>query len=309
MSISTLYLLGNGFDLHHGIKSSYWDFRTYLVGKNNDLVDKLESYFGPDALWSDFEETLAELDAEQIVEECMDYLQPYSAEDWSDAYHHDYQYEIQKRIDTITVDLKNRFTEWVLQLSIPNDADEKMISLNRDALFISFNYTSTLERLYRIPYSQIIYIHNKAVNTNSNLILGHSRDPNHNLRVAYNDEDTDVRVAEGNGMLDQYFRITYKSTGQIIQENSKVLDSLSSLKEIYVLGHSLSPVDLPYFEEIIKRIDKSLVQWKVSYFNQENLIHHQEVLTSLGIPQEHIEYNLIQNFNTGQVSFFSNENL
>jgi len=38
-----LYIIGNGFDMHHGIKSSYWDF-----GK---LTDFLPSYGADD--WSD----------------------------------------------------------------------------------------------------------------------------------------------------------------------------------------------------------------------------------------------------------------
>src|SRR3546814_11747020 len=80
------------------MKSRYWDFKDYLEIKDADLVEKLEEYFSSDTLWSDFEETLASLDTEQIIDECMSYLEPYSAEDWSDAYHHDYQYEVQRRI-------------------------------------------------------------------------------------------------------------------------------------------------------------------------------------------------------------------
>src|SRR4051794_30455176 len=99
MANARLYIIGNGFDLHHGLKSRYWNFRAYVVDKDNDLVEKLEEYFGDDALWSDFEETLSYLDTEQIIDECSNYLVSYSAEDWSDAYHHDYQYEVQKRID------------------------------------------------------------------------------------------------------------------------------------------------------------------------------------------------------------------
>src|SRR3546814_13465497 len=88
------------------MKSRYWDFKDYLEIKDADLVEKLEEYFSSDTLWSDFEETLASLDTEQIIDECMSYLEPYSAEDWSDAYHHDYQYEVQRRIDLITKNLK-----------------------------------------------------------------------------------------------------------------------------------------------------------------------------------------------------------
>ena len=75
MTSKKLYIIGNGFDIQHGLKSRYWDFKEYLDIKDRNLVDKLEEYFGADALWSDFEETLAYLDTEQIIEECMNYLQ------------------------------------------------------------------------------------------------------------------------------------------------------------------------------------------------------------------------------------------
>src|SRR3546814_10089631 len=100
----------------------------------------LEEYFSSDTLWSDFEETLASLDTEQIIDECMSYLEPYSAEDWSDAYHHDYQYEVQRRIDLITKNLKERFTEWVLQLQLPDNARSE-------------EHTSELQSLTRNSYA------------------------------------------------------------------------------------------------------------------------------------------------------------
>jgi len=309
MTSERLYIIGNGFDLHHGLKSRYWDFRAYLVNKDENLVEKLEEYFGDDALWSDFEETLSYLDTEQIVDECSNYLVSYSAEDWSDAYNHDYQYELQKRIAIITEDLKNRFTEWVLQLTLPVDAANKKIPLNPDSRFLNFNYTDTLQKLYNIAEQNINYIHNKAVDKNSTLILGHSRDPkaNKSLEKLYNDEDTDPRVAEGNQILDSYFEKTYKSTGKIISESSQYFDQLTNMKEVYVLGHSLSSVDFPYFHEILKRIDKATVKWKISFYNKKELIHHSEVFKQFGIDTTLIEFDRLNNIDTQQMSLFPSD--
>jgi len=213
MTSKKLYIIGNGFDIQHGMKSRYWDFKEYLDDKKEvDLIDKLEGYFDSDALWSDFEETLAYLDTEQIIDECMNYLHSYGAEDWSDAYHHDYQYEVQQRINLITETLKQLFTKWVLNLTLPNTATENMVVVDKNAIFINFNYTDTLERLYKVTHDKILYIHNKAIDLNSTLILGHSRNPKNTqtLDQLYNNEDTDVRVAEGNRILDDYFSETYK---------------------------------------------------------------------------------------------------
>lgn len=309
MTSNKLYVIGNGFDIQHGLKSRYWDFKEYLDIKDRKLVDKLEEYFGADALWSDFEETLAYLDTEQIIDECMNYLQSYGVKNWSDAYHYDYQYEVQKRIDLITETLKQQFTEWILQLRLPNNANENMVVVDKSATFINFNYTDTLERLYKVTPDRILYIHNKAVDTNSTLILGHSRNPQNTktLDELYNNEDTDVRVAEGNRILDDYFVETYKSTEIIIKENANFFDRLKDVETIYVLGHSLSVVDRPYFEEIVKRIDKDKTIWKVSFHNKKDLIGFQAFFQRLGISSALVVFDRIYNFDNRQLKLFSND--
>lgn len=309
MTIKKLYIIGNGFDIQHGMKSKYWDFKEYLDNKDADLVEKLEEYFGSDALWSDFEETLAYLDTEQIIDECKNYLQSYGAEDWSDAYHHDYQYEVQQRIDLITDTLKQQFTKWVLSLTLPETANENMVVVDKNAIFINFNYTDTLERLYKVAQDKILYIHNKAIDLNSTLILGHSRNPQNaqTLEELYNDEDTDPRVAEGNKILDNYFVDTYKSTEKIITENTHFFDNLEELETIYIFGHSLSVVDRPYFQEIVKRIDKDKVVWKVSFHNKKDLIGFREFFKTLDISSKLVEYDRMYNFDNTQLKLFSNE--
>lgn len=63
-----LYIMGNGFDLAHGLKTTYYDFRQYLIehGEENynkgdfsiskkEIVDKFEEVCKPDDSWNDFE--------------------------------------------------------------------------------------------------------------------------------------------------------------------------------------------------------------------------------------------------------------
>jgi hypothetical protein len=38
------------------------------------------------------------------------------------------------------------------------------------------------------------------------------------------------------------------------------------------MGHSLADVDLPYFKEIVQRIDGGNVSWKISYYDGDNLL-------------------------------------
>jgi hypothetical protein len=138
---NVLVIVGNGFDLHHGIPSSYWNFRDYIAEHDKDLLDTMEEYFASDSLWSDFEGTLAYLDTDMIADDAGNYLVSYGAENWSDAYHHDYQWAIDEVLDGITEKMPKLFTEWVLQLPVKSDASERKLNLIRQAKFLTFNYT------------------------------------------------------------------------------------------------------------------------------------------------------------------------
>lgn len=286
MSNNRLYVIGNGFDLHHGIKSKYSDFKEYVELNDSDLFCSLEKYF-PDNLWSDFEQTLAYLDTDTMVDEATNYLESYGSENWSDAFHHDYQYELQKRIDTVTVSLKEHFVDWILQIEIPKS---RILTIDCNATFLNFNYTRTLELVYQIDFDKILYIHNKAVNQKSNLILGHGREFNEKDSFSkHNDADMDVRVSEGNIILDEYFKETYKDTDSIIAEHKDFFTGLRNINEIYVLGHSLSEIDIKYFKTIKQFVDPDTI-WTVSYYNETKRKEHADTLKIIGIDDKKIRF-------------------
>lgn len=299
MTITTLYIIGNGFDLHHGIPSSYWHFRNYVKTKDKTLFDALEKYFNPDQLWSDFEATLADLDTDHILDEAANYLESYAAENWSDAFHHDYQYEIGERVKIVTMVLKKMFTEWVLSLDIPSYKDQ-LLKLERSATFINFNYTATLSALYKIDKGNILYIHNEAEDINSDLLLGHGINPGQLPKRGAEDED--VRVTEGQEIIDRYFLDSYKQVEKIITEKRSFFDSLKDVKEVNIYGHSMSEVDMPYFVELINRLQLSEVKWRISYFEIGEDEKKLAILEELGISKENIMIDKLENFDTGQLS-------
>lgn len=283
---SRLYIIGNGFDIHHEINSKYSNFRDYVENQDKDLYCMLEKYFNTNELWSDFEETLAHIDTDTITEDASDFLVSYGADNWSEAYHYDYQYEIEQALDLVTVKLRTHFTEWILKLEIH---DTPKANIKTDSIFINFNYTDTLERAYGIY--NIFYIHNKAIDTNSVLILGHSREDNNSFS-RNNDEDTDTRVAQGNNLLDNYFKETYKDTETIIRENASFFNSLKSINEVFVLGHSISLVDIKYFKIIKEKIRKN-TDWTISYYKDTEQQEKAEILKNLGINSSNITFKKI----------------
>ena len=62
-----LYIIGNGFDLHHELRTSYADFRDYYVRKVPSLWNALLDIYGDvprndDLWWKDFENMLGKVD-------------------------------------------------------------------------------------------------------------------------------------------------------------------------------------------------------------------------------------------------------
>ncbi|MFC6447708.1 bacteriophage abortive infection AbiH family protein [Shinella zoogloeoides] len=266
----TLYIIGNGFDLHHGIPSSYKAFGEYLRRSDAKTYDVVEKYFSMDAqFWAEFEDRLASFDSDSLIEDAANFLVGYGADDWSDAYHHDYQYEIQQAVEAISTTLRLRFAEWIRQLPVPWAAEfsGQRVRVDRSGTFLNFNYTPSLQRLYAVPDINVLHIHGAAANPTETLVLGHGWEPVPNLdpyRFHQDPEDADMRVVEGQGIVDDYFKDTFKPTAKVIEKNAAFFAGLSDVDRIVVMGHSVSEVDHPYFEEVIANIDVNRVRWKVT---------------------------------------------
>ena len=80
----TFYVIGNGFDLHYGLKTRYDHFKSYLINNGySDLIDRVDDLFyrigGFDideiTDWSKFEDMLVvfnNLDPDEIYDEAID---------------------------------------------------------------------------------------------------------------------------------------------------------------------------------------------------------------------------------------------
>ncbi|MBO9101291.1 MULTISPECIES: bacteriophage abortive infection AbiH family protein [unclassified Rhizobium] len=296
----TLYIIGNGFDLHHGIPSSYRAFGEYLRRSDAKAYDVVEKYFAMDAqFWAEFEDRLASFDSDSLIEDASNFLVGYGAEDWSDAYHHDYQYEIQQAVEAVSTTLRLRFAEWIRQLPVPwtPEFSGQRVPMDPSAVFLNFNYTPSLQRLYAVPDINVLHIHGSAADPTETLVLGHGWEPVPNLdpyRFEQDPEGADMRVVEGQGIVDDYFRDTFKPTAKVIVKNAAFFAGLSDVDRIVVMGHSVSEVDHPYFEEVIANIDVNLVRWKVSYYGDLDGLRKR--MEALGVPAHLTEYALLDAF-------------
>lgn len=76
--MNRLYIIGNGFDMHHGLRTSYYDFKKYLYTNKNELHNTLEKFVSyptsDEDLWAKFEQNLANLDIDEILSDNSDFL-------------------------------------------------------------------------------------------------------------------------------------------------------------------------------------------------------------------------------------------
>ncbi len=250
-----LIIIGNGFDLHHHMKTQYIDYRDYLIktGKK-DIVDCYEISMEGDGdeelvcfLWSRLESTIAILPYEQAYS----FLVRYDDEKWSNSSHHDFQHEIEK-MAKYWPGLKDNLKPWVLGVRYTSACENLKAIINEESNYISFNYTNTLEKLYGINKNDICYIHGDA-STDDELILGH-RNESYYPEWDDNNTDTDIRLLNSGVFMDSFRKETYKPIERISRDNKKYKKFIHEYdySEVYIMGLSYNDTDSNYIEKIAK---------------------------------------------------------
>ncbi|RDD92964.1 hypothetical protein DTW89_10780 [Acidovorax sp. BoFeN1] len=293
MPATQLYVIGNGFDLWHDIPSRLSDFKDYVRVHDLALIREVEEYLPTQDNWSDLEVALAGLDVDELVDNLGHFMAPYSAEDWSDAGHHDFQYEVDNVVQRLSVGLRQRFGAWIRQLSIPTPAaaPRRLHSLDRNAAFLSFNYTSTLQTVYGVPPERTLFIHGCAELADDELVLGHAWSPD--TRKSLNDrpgiEEIDTRLMEAHEIIDEYFSATFKPSAHLIKSNRSFFESLNHVREVTVLGHSLSEVDAAYFHALFEQPALAATHWHVACRSMADWSGYRQRLAQMGLPPAQVQ--------------------
>lgn len=322
-----LYIIGNGFDISHNLKTSYLHFGEYLKSFNADLYNMLLEHFGfpeitqvegSDTLWSEFESNLTLLDIENILEAFEDYLPNYSSDSFRSRDYHSFAFEMERALETLTCELTEALRKFIISLSY--DDNPGRLKIDNDSYFISFNYTDTLETYYAIDEEQILYIHGKAKEQEAPLIFGHGIDPenfkedpieppanlsDHELCLWEQDQSDkfDYSYEEGKSIIYQYFLHSFKNTQEIINESPDFFNIYPIPDEVIIIGHSLGEVDLPYFKELAKKYPN--IPWTVSYYEEIDKKHFEKAIKNLEIHEFKVMH--IDNFkiNNGDLLYSS----
>lgn len=155
-----LYVVGNGFDIHHEIKSQYSDFKKwiYKTRKDSSLIGLIDTFFSNDReFWGDIEKALGEYDEGSITDFCeldnpKDFKYDHPGQ-WQDGLEGSIPWVFGQTMD----DFRNAFNEWVKSIDI-NDIKTDLV-MPKEAKYLSFNYTDTLEKAYYIPAGNVLHIH------------------------------------------------------------------------------------------------------------------------------------------------------
>ena len=282
-----LYIIGNGFDLWHGIPSGYWHFKEYARQHDRNVFDAVEDHLPAGDDWSSLESALADIDVDNIITELGQFMPSYGEDHWSDSGHHDFQYEVEQVVKRLSTRLTMLFGEWIMTLPIPKPTTAKVLlkRFDANAAFLSFNYTSTLQELYAVPCEHVLHIHGEAKMQDDELILGHAWNPTQ--RKSLNDrediEELDTRLMEAHSILDGYFLQTFKPSERLILQHQAFFSQLDAIESVYVLGHSLSDVDLPYLQALLSVPKVATADWHVACREEVDRPERRERLIQIGI--------------------------
>lgn len=276
-----LYIIGNGFDLAHGVKSAYNHFYQWLIANLRfDVLIELEKIFpnktdGGYLLWSSFEDALGEYDVNKARHWGMEDLYFVEVTEFGE----DNERTILSPIDTVDVDISSivtgPFTEWIQSIGTPTT---KVFELDKDALFLSFNYTKTFEELYGIEPKDILHIHGQ-INGDGPLIVGHRTKISQN---DFFDESSDLHSIFEQDRNYMDMTMLYKPIEDIIQKNERFFDSLRSADNITVIGHSCNSIDYLYFDKIRSSVSDNCL-WKFSYHSDQDKEKIQQLTSRLRI--------------------------
>lgn len=332
-----LWIIGNGFDLYHGLKTSYADYKAYLCQQNtcksehgrvrleelprevcrNCCKCETENCSCPvkkfnalprkgmhEDLWSnleeacsfDLDELLKRLDgyhtnveggtnesaAEILMHGCLDFAKDFTA---------------------------TCFTRWLREVEnvlSGKGLKDQMVDIEKTDLFLTFNYTNTLKKIYDIPEDRVLHVHGSIAQVEE-------KNAERRKEGVISDEEGKI-IDEGdigrmfiafgspdltdeaiNVAVDRYVKsrrldadygeklrhrllILVGSLKKDVQTRleairvflGKYCKDLLSVDEVVVAGHSLDRIDGPYFDFLSDLFSRA--KWRFLYYSDDDIL-------------------------------------
>lgn len=267
MGEETLLIVGNGFDLSIGFKTSYGDFMKssyFPHEETSNLCSYLHKQYEENMGWIDIENELSEYSRMLTTKKLN--AQKYNTILDIDSLREEY--------DELKSSLKCYLQEETKRAFGPspdNPAKRVIDQLPAESKIISFNYTSIIERLtwdkFKDSKGNLLHIHGSL--------------------APYDDI---VFGVEDSAKLSKEHVFLYKahSPHLKVQEFS---DWLNSAERIIFYGYSLGDTDRQYFEKFFRKLcsdDRTYTELVFYYYDQssyDNLIWQLQMLTNHKLTQ------------------------
>lgn len=314
-----LYIIGNGFDLHHKYRSGLADYGQWLLENHPNIYYSFENWFDIPVYdenddsqykewknwWSYFEQRLGEVMIRSYIEDAAfrAFNEASQAEDRRPYHTYAGERIADNELSVLVNLIKGTFSEWIQSLS-PGEKWYRLPIEEDSSLFLTFNYTPTLERIYQISRDKILYIHGSL--DSEEYILGHGLSYQEIEERCENDEECPdglsiqeteewYKVHSDDFMTDQVKQVAIermcdlrKNVEQIIEENHLFFEKLSQIETIHIYGFSFSPIDMPYIYTILSKVDVATVKWEINFFTDYDKEKIEHFIKEAKIPKDNV---------------------
>ena len=270
---NTLYFIGNGFDLFHGLKTKFIHFYSWLNLEDEEheqFVMDMENIFSQSGvhgnlLWTDFEKALGRCDIQNVHT-------AYAGKEDTIIYDTDFQQRAGRYVHSVFDKIPIYLKEWAMQIDTKS-IKQKLI-LGKSSQYLTFNYTHILEDVYQIAPSQIWHVHGD-VKGNSPLITGHN-----NGYHKYYDEIGSDNIRKSYEAISEEVQSLYKPVDNIIKMSKDYFCTLNHINKVIVFGHSLSVIDMPYFKQVVYNVQDD-TRWFFVVHDDNAKNRYTDIVTSL----------------------------
>lgn len=291
MTYKNLYIIGNGFDQHHGAQCGFEDFMKWVKKNDESLFTGLTQVYNDaedNKWWKDFENSLALLNISYYANKKGNLYDPEYIKEGSIKEKTEYaSQKVIEEFDKIKESLRQDFQVWLSEVYENCTKDKKIRFPSEGSIFLTFNYTKTLEDIYKIDAKRVYHIHG-VIDDKESMIVGHrlgEEELNDMLK------SQELRIGEvWNKKLNRMTRLQIvtpmhkelaalsslesivslkKDVEGCIEKNQQFFNEIFDVERIYVFGFSFSSIDMPYLEKIIRRT-KPKTHWVISWYSQED---------------------------------------
>lgn len=240
------------------------------------------------------EANLANIDEDVVIENAISVEMGLESGDVSiedtlyEYFTDEYQY-----IKKLAVYLKR----WIRTIKI-RDIQRKVSRIDKlsQDLYISFNYTATLEKVYSIPDSSVIHIHGSLRNYTEDPVLGHGNwkrieaieEKQRKAEEYFNEKEISICK-----VVKDYYRTTLKDVNRYMYNLQRIANQ--DISEIIVAGHSLAGIDMPYFSNI-DLLSGGKAKWIIVWYDSNKKNDMRKSLIDAGVDAHRIDLKTANEF-------------